>query len=207
MLVHPEDDTKLFVTTQSALYQSTDSGSSWTAITDGLEDTANLDTLTAQMTTTPITLYVTGQDGSSLNGTVYKSSDGGDTWGAYYEGLKQETFYAMFFDGLIAGNDRGVFDIKSRAKLRLTEKNAKYLSVSLRDAATAKKLKHKAVKVYRKKNGIWNKIETVHTNSKGKTTVTVSAANGTKFKAVWKPTAKDRREYSKATSKILELNS
>lgn len=207
VLVHPDNGDQLFVTTQDGLYQSTDSGSNWTQITDGLEDTVNLDTLTAQTTTTPITLYVTGQDGSSLNGMVYKSSDGGNTWGEYYEGLKQENFYAMFFDGLIAGNDRGVFDIKSRAKLKLTEKNAKHLAVSLRDAATAKKLKHKAVKIYRKTKGTWNKIKTVHTNSKGKTTVTITAPAGTKFKATWKPSAKDRREYSKATSKVLELDS
>lgn len=112
----------------------------------------------------------------------------------------------MFFDGLIAGNDRGVFDIKSRAKLGLAEKNAKHLSISLRDAATAKKLKHKPVKIYRKANGEWNKIKTVHTNTKGKTTVAVHAATGTKFKAIWKLSAKDRREYSTTTSKVLVFN-
>lgn len=206
VLVHPSDDSHVFVTTTEGLYESTDSGSSWTQITDGLEDANNLATLVAQTTTSPITLYLAGQDGSSLNGMVYKSSDGGDTWGEYYEGLRQESFYAMFFDGLIAGNDRGVFDIKSRAKLKLTEKNTKHLAVSLRDAATAKKLKHKAVRIYRKSNGEWNKIKTVHTNTKGKTTVTIKAPAGTKFKATWKPSAKDRREYSKATSKVLELD-
>ncbi|MBI4407237.1 MAG: hypothetical protein HY565_01940 [Candidatus Kerfeldbacteria bacterium] len=205
LLVHPDNDTVLLVTTPEGLWKSTDSGSTWTEIT--IEDANNLDTLTPQTTTSPITLYVTGQDGSSLNGTVYKSSDGGDTWGEWYEGLKQENFYAMFFDGLMAGNDRGVFDIKSRAKLRLTEKNQKNVSIRLRDAATAKNLKHKTVKVYRKKSGEWKKIDSVRTNSKGRASLQVNVADGTKLKATWKPSAKDRREYSKATSKILKFNS
>ncbi|EKD78971.1 MAG: hypothetical protein ACD_41C00209G0001 [uncultured bacterium] len=212
VLIHPDNDALLFATTAAApggvgtnaLWKSTDSGNSWTKITDGLEDAMNLDTLTAQTTTSPITLYVAGQD-IGLNGMVYKSSDGGETWGEYYEGLKQESFYAMFFDGLIAGNDRGVYDIKSRAKLRLTKKNQKNVLVSLRDAATAKKLEHKTITVYRKKSGQWIKIDAVRTNSKGKATVQVNVAKGTKLKATWKPAGSDRREYTKATSKILRF--
>lgn len=212
VLIHPDTDTTFFATTAqdgtgngtNALWKSTDSGGSWTKITDGLEDAMNLDTLTAQTTTTPITLYVAGQD-IGLNGMVYKSSDGGETWGEYYEGLKQESFYAMFFDGLIAGNDRGIYDIKSRAKLKLTEKNQKKVAVNLRDAATAKKLKHKKITVYRKKSGEWVKIDSVRTNAKGKGTVRVNVADGTKLKATWKPSAKDRREYTKANSKVLRF--
>ncbi|EKD79119.1 MAG: hypothetical protein ACD_41C00163G0005 [uncultured bacterium] len=203
VLVHPDNDDVLLVTTTEGLWKSTDGGSTWTEII--IADANNLDTLTPQTTTSPITLYVTGQDTGSLNGTVYKSSDGGDTWGEWYEGLKQESFYAMFFDGLMAGNDRGIYDIKSRAKLKLTEKNQKNVSVSLRDAATAKRLKHKTIKLYRKKSGEWKKIDAVRTNTKGKATVRVNVTDGTKLKATWKPSAKDRREYAKATSKVLRF--
>ena len=201
--MHPDNDDVLLVTTTEGLWKSTDGGSTWTEII--IADANNLDTLTPQTTTSPITLYVTGQDTGSLNGTVYKSSDGGDTWGEWYEGLKQESFYAMFFDGLMAGNDRGIYDIKSRAKLKLTEKNQKNVSVSLRDAATAKRLKHKTIKLYRKKSGEWKKIDAVRTNTKGKATVRVNVTDGTKLKATWKPSAKDRREYAKATSKVLRF--
>lgn len=213
VLIHPDTDTTFFATTAqdgtgngtNALWKSTDSGGSWTKITDGLEAAMNLDTLTAQTTTTPITLYVAGQD-IGLNGMVYKSSDGGETWGEYYEGLKQESFYAMFFDGLIAGNDRGLYDIKSRATLNLREKNKTRVSISLRDAATAKKLEHKKVTVYRKQSGNWKKIDSVRTNSKGKAVLSVQVANKAKLKAVWKPAGKDRREYAKATSEVLRFS-
>lgn len=206
LLVHPENDDILFVTTPLALYKSTDAGSSWTEITDGIENLTNLDTIVAQTTTSPVTLYVTGQNGSTLNGVVYKSSDGGDTWGKYYEGLKQEQFYAMFFDGLMAGNDRGLYDIKSRANLKLNEKNQNNVTVSLSDAATAKKLKLKQIKLYRKQSGSWKKIESVRTNTKGKAIVRVNVADGTKLKAVWKPSGKDRREYANANSRVLVFN-
>lgn len=206
LLVHPENDDILFVTTPVALYKSEDAGSSWSTITDGIEDLVNLDTIVAQTTTSPVTFYVTGQDTGTLNGVVYKSSDDGDTWGEYYEGLKQEQFYAMFFDGLMAGNDRGVYDIKSRANLKLNEKNQHNVTVSLRDAATAKKLKHKQIKLYRKQSGSWKKIKSVRTNTKGKATIRVNVADGTKLKATWKPSGKDRREYAKANSSVLKFN-
>lgn len=206
LLIHPENDDILFVTTPIALYKSTDAGSNWTEITDGLEDLSNFDTIVAQTTTNPVTFYVTGQDGGTLNGVVYKSSDNGDTWGEYYEGLKQEQFYAMFFDGLMAGNDRGVYDIKSRANIRLKVKNQNNVTVSLRDAATAKKLKRKQIKLYRKKSGSWKKIKSVRTNVKGKATVRINVPDRTKLKAVWKPSGKDRREYARANSSVLVFN-
>lgn len=206
VLVHPSNDDQLFVTVNEGnLYTSIDRGESWTKVTNGLEDATNFETFVAQTTTSPVTLYLSGQDGSSLNGMVYKSSDGGDSWGEYYEGLKQEGFYAMFFDGLMAGNDRGIYDIKSRAKLKLQEKNKRNVTVSLRDVATAKRLKHKTVKLYRKKDGDWKKIDSVKTNVRGRATIKVNVANGTKLKATWKPSAKDRREYAKASSKVLRF--
>ncbi|RJQ31707.1 MAG: hypothetical protein C4562_04480 [Actinobacteria bacterium] len=129
----------------SGFYKSTNNGSKWTKITAGLENINNLDTLTVQKSTTPNTLYLSGQ-GSGLKGVICKSGDGGESWGVYYTGLKQESFYALLFDGLVGGNDRGLYGYSSRAKVglkagaRLIRKGKKVtLKVSLTDATRYKK--------------------------------------------------------------------
>ncbi|EKD76566.1 MAG: hypothetical protein ACD_43C00057G0001 [uncultured bacterium] len=123
----------------------------------------------------------------------------------YYTGLKQESFHTLLFDGLMLGNDRGVFDIKSRATISMLKHhrlNGKITyRVSLKDTATEKKLKHKKISVLVKSNGTWESLKKVQTNKQGKATFTVKKATVSKFKLRWKPTGSDINEYTTATTK------
>ena len=163
-----------------------------------------------QKSTTPNTLYLSGQAGN-LNGAIYKSSDAGKTWGKYFEGLKQETFYSLLFDGLAAGNDRGLYEMKSRAKLTLKANKKKVkrdkkvlMTVTLKDKATKKKLKKKKITIMKKmkKKKKFKKFRTVKTNKKGKVKfkVKIKAKKRLFLKAKWVPKKKARREYAVAKS-------
>ncbi len=203
------DDNRLFVTidddTTGGLFLTEDAGTTWSETATGLENIKHLNTITAQTSTTPTTYYLVGQDQSSLNGVIYKSSDAGASWNLYYTGLKQESFHTLLFDGLMLGNDRGVFDIKSRATISMLKHhrlNGKITyRVSLKDTATEKKLKHKKISVLVKSNGTWESLKKVQTNKQGKATFTVKKATVSKFKLRWKPTGSDINEYTTATTK------
>lgn len=212
ILTDPADANTVRLTVETSdmtpgLYVSTDAGVTWSTSVSGLMGVNNLDTLTLQTTSTPDSLYVTGQDLTMLNGVVYKSSDAGATWSLYYTGLKQEQFYAMLFDGLLAGNDRGLYKLKTRASLKLKKLDAN-LVLTLKDASTHKKLKRKNITVYTKagKGKPWIKLSRVKTNAKGVATLKHSLVDGTKVKATWKPKKADRAEYSRATSKVVQVN-
>lgn len=139
----------------SGLYKTTDGGSSWDKITQGLENVSNLDTLTVQTSTAPNTLYLAGQ-AQNLNGGIYKSADGGESWGLYYTGLNQESFYAMLFDNLVAGNDRGLYGYKSRAKLAfLRSKRVKKGRIAILKVSLVDSVK------YRKKVRVNGKLKTI----------------------------------------------
>ena len=195
----------------SGFYKTENGGKKWVkAKKAGLKDVSNLDTLTVQTSTTPHTLYMAGQE--DLNGVIYKSSDGGDNWGKYFEGLKQEQFYALMFDGLVAGNDRGLYEMKSRAKLKLKAKKKKVkkgkkvlITVTLKDKATKKKLKKKKIQILKKtkKKKKFKKLRVVKTNKKGKVKfkVKVKAKKRLFLKAKWKRKKKDKREYAVTKSK------
>lgn len=223
---------------QGGLYKSTNGGSSWSKITNGLTKVNNLDSLTAQTSTSPNTFYVAGQDQSggsnSLNGAIYKSADGGQSWGQYYVGLKQESFYALMFDGLTAGNDRGLYDIKSKASVSLTVhqriikkvkrkgkvrnkvvykkiKTAKKgqvvsLKIALADAATKKKLKNRAVILYKKVGKKWKKIKKAKLNKYGYVFINTRMSKTAVYYALWKPGNKaDKAEYTTSKSKNVKV--
>lgn len=211
ILTDPADANTVRLTVETSdntpgLYVSTDAGATWTTAATGLTGVNNLDTLTLQTSTTPDTLYVAGQNLTTLNGEIYKSSDSGATWNLYYTGLKQEQFYAMLFDGLLAGNDRGLYKLKTRASLKLKQIDDA-LVLTLKDASTHKKLKRKLVTVYTRldKSKPWVKLEKIKTNKKGIATLSGPLTAGTKVKAIWKPKKQDRAEYRKANSRVLQV--
>lgn len=193
------------------LYISTDAGATWSGVDTGLEDIRNLDTLTAQPSTSNI--YVSGQ-GSSLDGVVYKSTDLGNSWSLFYTGLKQENFYTMLFDGLLLGNDRGLYGIQSKAKLKVRASDEKIqtgetitVSGTLKDAATGKLLPNKKVKVYKKvgKNGEWTRIKTKRTNDQGKVQLEVTPEKNTRYKMSWVPSGSAADEYISVTSSVVQV--
>lgn len=212
ILVHPDDNTMLLVSceaysTVGSLFKSTDSGITWTTITTGLEDTNHLDAMAAQTGATAA-LYLSGQAGGTSYGMIYKSTDNGDSWSPYYQGLKQEFFYALLFDGLVGANDRGLYEYKTRATIKLkrqTVANKTQLKITLKDAATNKQLAKQRVKIYsrEKKGKPWRRIATVKTNAKGKAIVMVSAT-AVQLQARWTPKKTYKNEYIKAQSKVVK---
>lgn len=212
LLVNPEDNTIIFASFEAAstagsLYKSSDAGATWKQLTNGLSNTNHIGVMAAQTTDTT-TLYLAGQDDDGGDGMLYKSTDGGNSWSEYYRGKKQEFFYTLLFDGLVSGNDRGIFDLKSLGQVGLKAHalgGHRYrMTVTLKDAATKQKLVKKSVILYKKRSGHsnWKAIATIKTNSHGKITQQVKAQAGDKVKAVWKPKPADRAEYTRSTSSV-----
>ncbi|MBI2411386.1 MAG: hypothetical protein HYV32_05850 [Candidatus Kerfeldbacteria bacterium] len=208
ILVDPNDSQTMFITaeaesTEGSLYKSTDGGSTWSTISDGLEQVNHLDTIVADADSSPTTLYMAGQDDDSGNGVIYKSSDAGESWGVYYTGLKQEFFYALLFDALTFGNDRGVFNAHSLGKLTVKKHSQRVLAVTLKDATTNIALDQRVVGIYKKKLGKWKLVNTVKTNANGKVQIQFAVGTRGKYRAVWKPAKKDRAEYTRTHSRTV----
>lgn len=210
ILVHPEDNTILFVSleaesTEGSLYRSIDGGNTFEQLTEGLENTNHLGVMATQPGDTT-TIYLTGQAFGSP-GMIYKSSDGGNSWNAYYIGLKQEFFYALLFDGLLSGNDRGLYSLESLGKLTIKanyRNHKETLRITLKDAATVDVLANRKVRVYKKRLGhAWQLVKTARTNAQGKVTLNVSAAKTNRFKVVWRPNNADTAEYATTTSRVV----
>lgn len=217
LLADPSDPNILYATTENdstggAFYTSDDAGVTWTRQDSGIEDLNHLDTLTLQDSTG--TIYLSGQDGSTLNGVVYKSVDSGINWSLVYTGLKQESFYTMLFDGLLLGNDRGLYGIQSKAKLKFSLNDSSIqigdsvvLRMTLKDVATSNPLDGKKLKVFKKvgKDGDWVLIETLITNANGKARLELTPAKNTRYKVRWVPKKAAAHEYISVTSAIRRL--
>lgn len=195
-------------------YKSVDAGETWTKITDGLEQLKNYSSLAIQASTTPNTLYL-GAENFYGQGELYKSSNGGTSWDLLYTGLQSETFYTLIFDGVTAGSTRGLFEIKSKASLKL--KKAKQvaaktrtiqLNATLKDAVTHKALKKQTVKLYVKKGSKFKLIDAARTNKKGKAVITTQLTKAKKyrFQVRWTPKTKNAEEYVKVQSKTVTVN-
>jgi len=211
IIVDRSDDNTLYATasdfssTQTSaggVYKTTDSGNSWTQLTSGLENASQYRVISQQISTN--TLYVSGTDTANNSGALWKSTDGGNTWGEYYVGLKDEDFNCLLFDGLMTGNSRGAYNLKGKAKLKITVTNTT-LSSTLKDAATHKKLKHKKVTLWKKHNDSWTKIGTTTSNNKAKVHFTVHPRKKTTYRLQYKPTGQAAEEYTKSYSKTLTL--
>ncbi len=70
--VNPENSKVMYVATQDGLFQSTDAGATWKSVGQGLKSLAAV-TLNPRK---PPELYASTADGS-----IFRSSDGGTTWG------------------------------------------------------------------------------------------------------------------------------
>ncbi|EKD78404.1 MAG: hypothetical protein ACD_41C00349G0008 [uncultured bacterium] len=213
ILVDPDDDTIIYAVGTSGFYRSNDSGNSWDQITDGIDELRSFNSLAIQSSTTPNTLYL-GATNFFNQGVLYKSTDGGDTWGLQYTGLQEETFYTLIFDGVTAGTSRGLFEIKSKAALTVKAAKKKVpvlkkaeFTVTLKDGVTGKKLKNQRVKFFQKSGKKFEKIDTVKTNKKGQAIIEVRIrkAKQYQFKATWKPKGGTSEEYTNATSSIVKV--
>ncbi len=188
------------------VYKSTDGGTTWTELSavedNGLDKASKYRVITLQGSTR--TLYMAGTNTETGAGTVWKSTDGGNTWGIYYTGLENETFNALLFDGLMAGNTRGAYDIKGKAAFS-TKKSSHKLTATLTDAATAKKLRHKKVTLWKKVHGDWRKVDADRTNSKGKAIFQTNVKKTTRYKLKYVPTGKAAEEYTTSTSDVVTV--
>lgn len=227
ILVEPADDTIIYATvadfdtygadgdTTSGFYRSTDSGVTWTRITAGLEDGTKFRAMGSQASRTPTTLYLSGTHKLTGAGTIYKSTDGGTTWGEYYVGLKNDTFNALLFDGLLGANGLGLYgiqaftDITVKAKPKSVEKGEKVtLTITLKDAVTGKKLAKRKVVLLRKvgKSGTFKRFKAVTTNKKGVAVVRATIKKNTFFKARFTPKKTiDIEEFTTSTSDTLKV--
>jgi photosystem II stability/assembly factor-like uncharacterized protein len=223
--VDPSDDNTIYAVASQpygnnntglfGFYKSEDAGATWTESTEGIsENDTEYNSLAIQSSTNPTTLYL-GAINSDGQGILYKSSDGGDTWGVLYTGLKDETYYTMIFDGVTTGSTRGLFTINSKAKVRVHKKAAestphrKRITLTLKDSVTNKILKHKHVKIMRKVHGEYERVKTVETNKHGKVTFTIKVRSGktARVKAVWVPKNNAADEYTRSVSRVLTLRS
>ncbi len=169
----------------------------------------NYHKLAVQTSTDPITMYLAVQL-SDINGGIYKSNDAGASWNLLHTGLMQETFYTLFFDGLMAGNDRGLFEIKSRPSLSIKTNKKKVskgkkvrVTFTLKDKVTKKKLKKKKIKIYRKVGTKkWKLYKNLKTTKKGKKVMKAKINKATRFRAKWNPKGQFAEEYTTVTSKI-----
>ncbi|HBY73533.1 MAG TPA: hypothetical protein DEG44_02455, partial [Candidatus Kerfeldbacteria bacterium] len=192
LVADPDDANTLYATasdfssnqqSDGGVYKTTDGGTTWTELT--VENASKYRVITIQGSTR--TIYMAGTDIETNAGTIWKSTDGGSTWGVYYVGLENETFNSLLFDGLVAGNTRGAYDIKGKAKFRL-KKSTEKITVTLKDAATDKKLTRKKVTLWKKVSGDWKKIDTDRTNTQGKAVFHKRTKKTTRYKVKYKPT-------------------
>jgi photosystem II stability/assembly factor-like uncharacterized protein/5-hydroxyisourate hydrolase-like protein (transthyretin family) len=188
------------------VYQSTDAGATWTKLSttsSGLENASKYRVITMQNSTR--TLYMAGTNIDNNAGTIWKSTDGGSSWGIYYTGLENETFNSLLFDGLVAGNTRGAYDIRGKAKFS-TNKSATKISATVKDAATNKKLKHKKITLWKKKHGDWVKVDTDHSNSRGKVQFHIHPRSTSQYRLKYKPTGSAAEEYTTSRSNTIRIS-
>ncbi len=217
ILADPENPNTIYAgagdtnSSKANLYKSTDDGATWRNVTSEIGNIRSAGSLAIQTSTSPNSLYF--GEGASGNGIIYKSSDGGETWGIFYRGLDSEELNALLFDGLVAGNNRGLYGLKSRASVGL-KANAKTIKkgkvvkvvVSLKDTATKKKLKKRTVLIYKKVGKKWKLVKKVKLDKKATAAFKVKLGNTTVYQARWKPGNKvDKSEYSSAKSKSLKV--
>ncbi|MEW6407177.1 MAG: hypothetical protein AB1465_00605 [Patescibacteria group bacterium] len=197
---------------KAGFYKSTDAGATWTHVTSGLSNFIEFTTMTVQKSTRPNTLYLAGTN-KDYKGVIYKSSDLGERWGLFYTGLINEEFNTLLFDGLLGGNERGLYSLKSKAKVGVaasakTVKKGKKVAftVTLKDAATKKKLSKRYVALYKKVGKKWVKVKTKKTNKNARAVFSAKVKKNIIFQVRFKPKKKsDKSEYALSKSKRIKI--
>lgn len=227
ILVDPNDDSVVYALvsdfntygadsdTISGVYRSKSRGENWKKITTDLEDATKFRDIEAQPKATgETTLYLSAADKLSQKGVIYKSKDGGDSWGKYYTGLRNETFYRLLFDGLLAGNARGLYGVEAKVNLKIKTKRKKVqkgkmvvIRVTAKDAATQKKLKKRKIVLLRavgkKKFRVYKAKKT---NAAGVVRYKVPIKKKSRFMARFVPKkAIDKEEYQKSLSQKIRI--
>lgn len=218
IIADPEDPSTIYAaggdtnSNSAHVYKSKDDGVTWSKVTSEVSNIRSAGSLAIQTSTSPNSLYF--GEGASGNGYIYKSSDGGEIWGIMYKGLQSEELNALLFDGLVAGNNRGLYGMKSKASIGIkakpsTVKKGKVakLIISMKDAATKKKLKNRKVDLYKKVGKKWKRIKkAIKLNRRGQAAVNTRLGKTTVFQARWKPANKiDKTEYTSSKSKSTKV--
>ncbi len=111
LAIAPSNDNIMYASTRTNLYKTTDGGTIWDNITDGLPSISITSFAVAE--TNPDKIWVTFS-GYSSNSKVYYSDDGGDTWTNYSFGLPNLpvnciTYQKNSQDGIYVGTDIGIY--------------------------------------------------------------------------------------------------
>lgn len=219
LAVDPDDSTRLYAAAAdfdtygsdsddvSGFYISADSGITWEhQPSAGSENATKFRVITVQAAVDGTRVYLAGTDKITNHGVVYKSIDAGETWGTYFDGLRNETFYSLFFDGLLAGNSRGAFGLQSQVKL-VTKKEVVDVSgesrvritATLKDKTTDQALAGYRVRFFKKtKAGTWKYLRTQVTGSAGKAAFVVKAQHKARFRVLFAPKGTAAEEYARA---------
>lgn len=222
IVADPDDANVLYATastfnsskqSQGGVYRTDDAGASWTKLSvsdnSGLDTASQYRAITIQGSTN--TLYMSGIDTETSKGTIWKSSNRGQTWGVYYTGLQDEDFNTLLFDGLIAGNSRGAYGIKGKVRFVVKKtphkrkKHSRVITVTLKDFATKKVLKSRKLVLLKKKGNRWKKVKVDRTNRKGKAHFVVSAKKQKRYRVRYVPKGRAAEAYTKTTSKKFKV--
>jgi len=211
VMADPESTRSVYATATDGIYKSADMGATWAKIVP--TGYHGFGPITVQKSTAPNTLYITAAD--DLNhGVLLKSSDAGNTWGTLFTGLKSESFTAVLFDGLVAGNKHGVLSLKSKVGYSGTKLSASRvrknsyvtLSSTLKDVTTKKIIKNSTVKLYYKSGNTWKLKATTKSNSRtGKFSFRVKITKNIQYRLTWTPGSTNSAEYTSSNSKIYSI--
>lgn len=220
LAVDPNDSTRLYATAAdfdtygsaedevSGFYISVDSGVTWERVINaGSENATKFRVITIQDAVDGTRVYLGGSDKMTNHGVVYKSIDGGETWGTYFDGLRNETFYSLFFDGLLAGNSRGAFGLQSQVKLATTKEvvdvsgqSRMRITATLKDKTTDQALAGYRVRFFKKtQSGTWKYLRTKVTGSAGRAAFLVKPQQKARFKVLFAPKGIAAEEYARAS--------
>jgi len=215
LVADPSDANVLYATasdfnsykhSDGGVYKTTNAGATWAKLStisgNGLDQASKYRVITIQGSTH--TLYMAGTGIDTSAGTIWKSADAGATWGIYYVGLENETFNTLLFDGLIAGNSRGAYDI--RGQVHFTNQVANnHIYSTIKDATTHKKITRKKITLWQKKHGKWVKIDHHKTNKKGQVVFFIHPTKSTRYQLRYSPTGKAAEEYSTSRSEVMKI--
>ncbi len=103
----------------ASVFRSTDGGTTWSELLNDVLPTDGWFRAVAHDPNNTSTVYV-ASGRSAAAGTIYQSTDNGETWAIYQETLVDEVPATLFVDGLIAGFGTGLFSYEPlKCKLRV----------------------------------------------------------------------------------------